>query len=78
MLVFRPADAVEAAECWEAALAHRPSPSSLVFSRQPLPPVRSKPGSENLSARSAYVLAEAEGDERLVTPPGDGFQSPLH
>src|SRR5258708_19277493 len=40
MLVLRPADAVEAAECWEIALAHRSGPSALVFSRQPLEPPR--------------------------------------
>ena len=34
------ADAVEAAECWEAALAHASGPVSLVFARQNLPLVR--------------------------------------
>ena len=36
MLVLRPADAVEAAECWEVALSRRTGPSSLIFARQPL------------------------------------------
>ena len=36
MLVLRPADAVEAAECWEIALGNRTGPSSLIFARQPL------------------------------------------
>ena len=40
MLVMRPADAVEAAECWETALEHRSGPASLVFARQALPVVR--------------------------------------
>ena len=39
MLVLRPADAVEAAECWEIAL-NRTGPSSLIFARQPLDAVR--------------------------------------
>lgn len=67
MLVFRPADAVEAAECWEIALEHRSGPSTLVFARQALPHVRTTPGSENLSRRGAYVLADAEGGPRQVT-----------
>lgn len=67
MLVLRPADAVEAAECWEIALARRDGPTCLVFSRQPLPPVRRAYGGENLSRRGAYVLAEAEGGARRAT-----------
>ena len=43
MLVLRPADAVEAAECWEIALNHRTGPSSLIFARQPLAAVRRPP-----------------------------------
>ena len=34
MLVLRPADAVEAAECWEVAFEHLSGPSTLVFARQ--------------------------------------------
>jgi transketolase len=67
MLVFRPADAVEAAECWEVALEHRDGPVSMVFARQALPPVRRSFVAENLSRRGAYVLAEAEGGRRSVT-----------
>ena len=66
MLVLRPADAVETAECWEIALEHASGPSTLVFSRQALPPVRSGQGSENLARRGAYVLAEAEGQRRVT------------
>jgi transketolase len=61
MLVLRPADAVEAAECWEIALEHRRGPSTLVFARQALPHVRRTHTSANLSRRGAYVLAEADG-----------------
>jgi transketolase len=67
MLVLRPADAVEAAECWEIALDHRSGPSSLIFARQPLQPVRRAAGEENLSRRGAYVLAEADGETRRAT-----------
>jgi transketolase len=67
MLVMRPADAVEAAECWEVALEQRSGPCSLVFARQALPPVRTGDVEENRSRRGAYVLAEAEGGKRAVT-----------
>ena len=66
MLVLRPADAAEAAECWEIALAHRTGPSTLVFARQELAHVRRLHTDANLSARGAYVLQEATG-ERKVT-----------
>lgn len=67
MLVLRPADAVEAAECWEIALEQRSGPTTLVFARQALPTVRRHPSDDNLSRRGAYVLAEAEGGARAVT-----------
>ena len=67
MLVLRPADAVEAAECWEIAFEHRGGPSTLVFARQALPHVRRMHTSANLSRRGAYVLVEAEGGRREVT-----------
>jgi len=67
MLVLRPADAVETAEAWEVALEHRGGPSTLVFSKQPLPAVRRTHEAENRVRRGAYVLAEAEGGARRVT-----------
>jgi len=64
--VFRPADAVEAAECWELAIANRTGPSCLIFARQPQHSVR-RDVDQNRSARGAYVLAEAEGGTRDAT-----------
>ncbi len=66
LLVFRPADAIETTECWQAALAATSAPSVLALSRQALPALRVNAGDENLSAKGAYVLREAEG-ERDVT-----------
>jgi transketolase len=60
LLVLRPADAVETAECCELALRQTSGPSLLVLSEQPLPALRTDVG-ENRSARGAYVLAEANG-----------------
>lgn len=67
MLVMRPADAVEAAECWEIAFEHRSGPCALVFARQALPAVRRDATADNRARRGAYVLAEAAGGRRLVT-----------
>jgi transketolase len=57
--VFRPADAVETAECWKLALGAKTTPSVMALSRQKTPPVRIDPIGENLSARGAYQLAAA-------------------
>jgi transketolase len=57
--VFRPADAVETAECWKAALGAQTTPSMMALSRQKVPPVRIDPIGENLSSRGAYQLAGA-------------------
>jgi len=64
--VFRPADAVEVAECWQLALEKKDGPSVLALTRQGLPTVRTEHTDENLSARGGYVLAEAEGDRQAT------------
>lgn len=67
MWVMRPADAIEAAECWELALAHKAGPVSMVYARQALPLVRTNANDGNLSGRGAYVLREASRTVRQVT-----------
>jgi transketolase len=57
--VFRPADAVEAAECWQLALESAKAPSVMALSRQKVPAVRTVVAGENLCARGAYQLAGA-------------------
>jgi len=59
--VYRPADAVETAECWTLALESTNTPSILALTRQGLPTVRTEHTDENLCARGAYVLAPADG-----------------
>ncbi|MEQ1618514.1 MAG: transketolase [Terricaulis sp.] len=65
LCVYRPADAVEAAECWQAALTRSWGPSILALSRQTTPTLRGD-ASENLSARGAYELRAAEGGPARV------------
>jgi transketolase len=57
LLVMRPADGVETAECWELALNNDKRPSLIAFSRQDVPTLRGTHTSENLSARGGYELA---------------------
>lgn len=64
--VFRPADLVETAECWQLAIERADGPSLLALTRQNLPAVRHGPQSENLSARGAYRLRDATAARRVV------------
>ncbi|UNE54030.1 transketolase [Bartonella machadoae] len=64
--VFRPADAVETAECWQLALKVRNTPSTLALSRQNLPLLRQEHEEENLCMLGAYELLTAS-DEAQVT-----------
>src|SRR3954452_24797192 len=63
--VYRPADAVETAECWALAL-QSDEPSILALTRQNLPPVRTEATAENLSARGAYLLKPAENNRKVI------------
>jgi transketolase len=65
LAVFRPADAVETAECWMLALERQDGPSVLALSRQNLPQLRLE-RMENLCARGAYRLRTAGADRRVV------------
>jgi len=56
LLVFRPADAMEAAECWEIALERFKQPSVLALSRQGLPALRTEYSKDNLCLRGAYSI----------------------
>jgi len=64
--VFRPADSIETAEAWELALTATRTPSVLCLSRQNLPTVRTEHKANNLTARGAYVLAEATGKRQAI------------
>ncbi|OYU14958.1 MAG: transketolase [Alphaproteobacteria bacterium PA4] len=65
LAVYRPADAVETAECWALALADEARPSVLALSRQNLRQLRLTAGA-NLSARGAYRLKAAGAARRVV------------
>ncbi|WP_408591597.1 transketolase [Novosphingobium sp.] len=62
--VFRPADVIETAECWQLALASRNTPSVLALTRQNLPQLRTS--GELLSAKGAYRLVAATAARKVV------------
>ena len=64
LLVFRPADAVETAECWKAALKEHHAPSIMALSRQKTAPLRHEGG--DLSARGAYELTRPQGPAEVT------------
>ncbi|MVS99842.1 transketolase [Devosia marina] len=70
LLVFRPADAVETAECWQLALEADSMPSILALSRQNLPTVRTEHTAENLSAKGAYTLVGPADADAVIFATG--------
>jgi transketolase len=66
LAVYRPADAVETAECWALSLERRDGPSLLALTRQNLPQLRLERSRDNLCARGAYRLRAARTERRVV------------
>jgi transketolase len=65
LLVWRPCDAVETAECWELALLARGQPSALVLTRQKLPQLRTAFTEANRCAAGGYELVPAGGPAQV-------------
>ena len=61
LLVFRPCDAVETAECWQLALEAHDRPSVLALTRQNLPQLRREMDESNRCAGGAYEIVPADG-----------------
>ena len=66
VLVFRPADAVETAECWQLAIEHRESPSILALTRQNVPHLRLEHTSKNLSGKGGYIVRNCQGKRQAT------------
>jgi transketolase len=65
VMVLRPADAVETAECWSLALQNETGPSVMVLTRQKLPALRTTHTDDNLCALGGYEISPAEGKARV-------------
>jgi len=75
MLVFRPGDANEVVECYKIAVRQTHRPSTLVFSRQPMPTLdRTKFAPASGAAKGAYVVADADGGKPEVILIGTGTE----
>ena len=61
LLVFRPCDAVETAECWQLALEAKNRPSVLALTRQNLPQLSQNFLDSNRCAAGGYEIAAADG-----------------
>ena len=72
LLVFRPADVVETAECWQIALNNRNRPSVLALSRQDLPTLRHKnvDATKNYSSFGGYVISGVENAKLTIVATG--------
>jgi transketolase len=64
--VFRPADVVETAECWQIAIESESTPSVLALSRQGLPCLRTSHTDTNMVAKGAYILRDTAGDRDVT------------
>ena len=74
---FRPADAVETAECWHLALQTHDRPSAIALTRQNLPTVRTDFTEENLCAYGAYDLVSASDAEVTIFASGSEVEIAL-
>jgi transketolase len=61
LMVFRPCDAVETAECWELALRAKDRPSAMALKLQNLPQLRNRLDEDNICALGAYEIAGPDG-----------------
>ena len=77
LLMFRPADAVETAECWQMALESDNRPSGIALTRQNLPTVRTEFTEENLCAYGAYDLVPASDAEVTIFATGSEVEIAL-
>ncbi len=66
MDVWRPADSVEVAVAWTAAVERMDGPTSLVLSRQGIPGRSHDAADFNAMRKGAYILSEAKGSVDVI------------
>ncbi len=67
LLVLRPADASEVAECWRVAINHRTGPSAIVLSRQKLAFLNTAPATVRTGVEhGGYVLADSSAPAKIA------------
>jgi len=66
MNVWRPCDTVETAVAWGHSIQHVTGPTSLILTRQALPPMPRTPQQLAAIARGGYVLSDCDGAPEIV------------
>lgn len=66
MSVWRPCDTVETVAAWRSALNRTDGPTSLLLSRQNLPPQKRNETMLNDIARGGYILKDCDGKPELI------------
>ena len=67
LMVFRPADANEVAECWRVFMPYKHKPIAMALSRQALPTFdRSKYAPASGVAQGAYIMADSAGTPDII------------
>jgi transketolase len=66
MSVWRPADSVETAVAWKAAILRTDGPTALILSRQGLPHLARTQAQVNDIAKGAYILLDCEGEPEVI------------
>jgi transketolase len=66
MRVWRPCDTIETAVAWGDSIDNATGPTSLVLSRQALPPMPRTPEQVAAIARGGYTLVDCQGPPELV------------
>ncbi len=70
-LALRPADSAETTVAWKMAFENTETPSGLILSRQNIPDLPARPGSDRYSdalqaEKGAYIVSEGEGDLDVI------------
>lgn len=70
-LALRPADVYETSVCWKIAIENKETPTALILSRQTIPPIPAKPGSnryiDSLGAeKGAYIVQDTDGKPDVI------------
>ncbi len=78
LTVWRPADAVETAAAWMAAIESQNAPTVLALSRQKLPHLPRTPEQSAAIRRGGYILHEPEGEpEAIIIATGSELASAM-
>ena len=77
MMVFRPCDGIETAECWELALRNIDGPSTMALTRQKVKSARTEQNDRNLSAQGGYVLSDMTDARAVIIATGSEVEIAL-